>query len=64
MSQEEYDQLDEDEKDRYSLSDIVGKTGIEQAFDSTLQGEKGESTFYVDNLGKVIDTVSTTDPKA
>ncbi len=64
MSQEEYDQLDEDEKKKYSLSDIVGKTGIEQAFDSTLQGEKGESTFYVDNLGKVIDTVSSTEPKA
>ena len=64
MSQEEYDQLDEDEKKNYSLSDIVGKTGIEQAFDSTLQGEKGESTFYVDNLGKVIDTVSSTEPKA
>ena len=64
MSQEEYDQLDKDEKKKYSLSDIVGKTGIEQAFDSTLQGEKGESTFYVDNLGKVIDTVSSTEPKA
>ena len=64
MSQDEYDALDEDEKDKYSLSDIVGKSGIEQAFDSTLQGEKGKSTFYVDNLGKVIETVSKTDPKA
>ena len=64
MSQEEYDELDEEEKKRYSLSDLVGKSGIEQAFDSTLQGEKGKSTFYVDNLGKVIETVSQTDPKA
>ena len=64
MSQDEYDALDKDEKDKYSLSDIVGKSGIEQAFDSTLQGEKGKSTFYVDNLGKVIETVSKTDPKA
>ena len=64
MSQEEYDELDEEEKKRYSLSDLVGKSGIEQAFDSTLQGEKGKSTFYVDNLGKVIETVSKTDPKA
>lgn len=64
MSQEEYDNLDEKEKDRYSLSDIVGKSGIEQVFDSTLQGEKGERTFYVDNLGKVTDTVSETEPKA
>ncbi len=64
ISQEEYDELDKDVKKKYSLSDIVGKSGIEQAFDSVLQGEKGETTFYVDNLGKVIDTVSTTDPKA
>ena len=64
MSQEEYDNLDEDEKDKYSLSDLVGKSGIEQAFDSTLQGVKGKSTFYVDNLGKIIETVSRTDPKA
>lgn len=64
MSQDEYDKLDKDEKKKYSLSDIVGKSGIEQAFDSTLQGEKGMSTFYVDNLGKVIETVSRTDPKA
>ncbi|HIX63963.1 MAG TPA: penicillin-binding protein [Candidatus Mediterraneibacter colneyensis] len=64
MSQDEYDALDEEEKKRYSLSDIVGKWGIEQAYDSTLQGEKGESTYYVDSLGRVTETVSTTDPKA
>ena len=64
ISQEEYDALDEDVRERYSLSDVVGKSGIEQAFDTVLQGEKGKTTFYVDNLGKVIDTVSSTDPKA
>ena len=46
------------------MSDIVGKSGIEHTFDSVLQGEKGKTTFYVDNLGKVTDTVSMTDPKA
>ncbi len=64
ISQEEYDALSDEDKKRYSLSDIVGKTGIEQAYDSTLQGEKGKATFYVDNLGKVIEVVSTTEPKA
>ena len=29
ISQEEYDALDEDQKERYALSDIVGKSGIE-----------------------------------
>ena len=64
ISQEEYDALDSDEKKRYSLSDIVGKSGLEQTFDSVLKGDKGEQTFYVDNLGKVTDIVSTKDPKA
>lgn len=64
MSQDEYDALSAEEKKKYSQSDIVGKWGIEQAYDSTLQGEKGKATYYVDNLGKVTDTVSTTDPKA
>ncbi len=58
ISQEEYDALDEDLKEKYTLSDVVGKAGIEQTMDALLQGEKGSTTFYVDSLGKVIDTVS------
>ena len=64
ISQSEYDALSEEEQERYSLSDIVGKTGIEQTMDSVLQGTKGETTFYVDNVGKVLDTVSRTEPEA
>ena len=45
ISQEEYDALDDDEKKRYSLSDIVGKSGIEQTFDSVLKGEKANRPF-------------------
>ncbi len=64
ISQEEYDALDKDEKKRYSLSDIVGKSGLEQTMDNVLQGEKGEMTFYVDSVGKVTDTVSYTEQGA
>ena len=64
ISQEEYDDLSKEDKKRYSLSDIVGKSGIEQTMDSILQGDKGETTFYVDNLGKVTETVSNKNPKA
>ena len=42
--------------DSYSLTDIVGKSGIEQYMDSELQGTKGSETVYVDNLGKIIET--------
>lgn len=64
ISQEEYDALDQDQKKRYSLSDIVGKSGMEQTMDEVLQGDKGEMTFYVNSVGKVTDTVSYTEPSA
>ena len=55
---------DADDKKKYSLSDIVGKSGLEQTMDEVLQGTKGETTFYVDSLGKVTEVVSSTDPGA
>lgn len=64
ISQKEYDALDESQKSRYSLSDIVGKSGLEQSFDQILQGEKGKTTIYVDNLGKVTGTLDRTEPEA
>ena len=45
-------------KENYSLSDIVGKSGLEQTMDAVLQGDKGETIFYVDSVGKVTETVS------
>ncbi len=39
---------------RYSINDVVGKTGIEAYMETTLQGTKGIETVYVNNTGKVI----------
>lgn len=39
----------------YSAGSIIGKTGIEQYMETTLQGKKGSETVYVDNLGKVLE---------
>ena len=64
ISQEEYDALDKDVKKNYSLTDIAGKAGLEQTLEQRLQGVKGETKVYVDSVGKVIETVSTKDPKA
>lgn len=64
ISQEEYDALDKSDKKKYSLSDIIGKSGLEQTMDETLQGTKGKTIFYVDSMGKVTETVSTTEPDA
>lgn len=38
----------------YNINDVVGKGGIESAFETTLQGVKGYEKVVVDNMGKVI----------
>lgn len=64
ISQDEYDDLDGDQKKRYSKIDIVGKSGLEQTVDEVLQGKKGKTQFYVDSVGKVTDIVSSKEPEA
>lgn len=63
ISQEEYDTLSKESKE-YSLTDVVGKSGIEQYLDLTLRGTKGTETVYVDNLGKVVSTKERIEPSA
>lgn len=48
----------------YSLTDMVGKAGIEQTMETYLQGVKGHETIYVNNLGKVIESTNLVDPVA
>ncbi len=64
ISQEEYDSLDKEARKRYSLTDIIGKAGLEQVMDETLQGEKGEIRLYVNSVGKVIEVVKGAESKA
>ena len=64
ISQEEYDALSEEDQEKYSLTDTVGKSGLEQVMDSYLQGEKGNVKLYVNSVGKVIETVKGEDPEA
>ena len=64
ISQEEYNSLDKDQKKKYSQTDIIGKSGLEQTMDEVLQGTKGQTQYYVDSVGKVTETVSSKDPEA
>lgn len=61
ISQEEYDELSQT-NDSYSLTDVVGKSGIEQVMDETLQGKKGSETVFVDSMGKVLETKDRIEP--
>ncbi len=40
-----------DEVEKYDLNDIVGRIGIEKSMELELQGEKGYTRMYVDNMG-------------
>lgn len=42
---------------QYTNQESVGKIGIEQYCEQYLRGKNGSKTMYVDNLGKVIETV-------
>ena len=48
----------------YSASDIVGKVGLEKVMETSLQGDKGQETIYVDSLGRTLSTETTVAPQA
>ncbi|MCR5304496.1 MAG: penicillin-binding protein, partial [Lachnospiraceae bacterium] len=48
----------------YDMTDTVGKAGIEASMEEHLQGRKGSEILYVNNLGKVIETMGRTEPAA
>lgn len=63
ISSEELKTLQE-ENPSYTSSDVVGKSGIESAFETKLQGTKGSETVYVDNLGNELETSNYVAPTA
>lgn len=50
--------------EKYISSDIVGKAGLESAFEEELQGQRGEQKVFVDSTGKVLSIVSEKDSQA
>ena len=48
----------------YTLTDMIGKAGIEQTMETYLQGVKGHETIFVNNLGKVIESTNLVEPVA
>ncbi len=48
----------------YDGNDTVGKSGIEAAMETTLQGKKGSETLFVDKVGQVLDTTNYIEPSA
>lgn len=51
-------------KGEYQLGDEIGKSGVEQAYESDLHGRAGVTRVEVDSTGKVIRTLSESAPKS
>jgi len=49
---------------KYYLDDYIGRTGIEQAYESQLRGEPGEDLTEIDSLGKTQRVLATKEPIA
>ena len=47
-----------DRVEKYDLNDIVGRIGIEKSMELDLQGEKGFTRMYVDNMGRPREILS------
>ena len=63
ISDSEYETLSVT-NDSYSKNDTIGKAGLEQYYESYLRGRNGAQVVYVDTLGRIKKTISSTEPKA
>lgn len=63
ISEDEYYELSATD-DSYSTDDTVGKSGLEQYYESYLRGQNGEQVVYVDSMGRIQEVVSSTEPIA
>ena len=51
-------------EDKYDLNDVVGRAGIEQSMELELQGDKGFSRMYVDNMGRPREIIENEEAQA
>ena len=63
ISKSEYTALHKKNKD-YTQNDTVGKAGLEQYYETYLRGKNGEQKFYIDNVGRISEIISSTDSVA
>lgn len=63
ISESEYTALHKKNKD-YTQNDTVGKAGMEQYYETYLRGKNGEQKFYIDNVGRISEIISSTDSVA
>jgi len=57
------DEMEKYKEKGYAANDVVGKAGIEQAFESELRGISGERQITLNNKGAVLEVVETKAPQ-
>jgi penicillin-binding protein 2 len=58
------DELKAHAGDGYNARDMIGKTGVEQMFESELRGKPGKERVEVDNQGRAVNEVDVQKPEA
>ncbi|MCD7998074.1 MAG: penicillin-binding protein [Clostridiales bacterium] len=62
VSEQQLEQLNAENPElAYGLNDIVGRTGIEASMEPILQGRKGYQKIHVDNVGHIVEVMSSTE---
>lgn len=60
ISPEEYTELSERDE-TYTPNDVVGKSGLEQYYESFLRGKNGEKEVYLNNVGRITKVIKSTE---
>ncbi|WP_455720936.1 penicillin-binding transpeptidase domain-containing protein [Agathobacter sp.] len=63
ISTDEYNEYSKDDNS-YTQNDMVGKSGLEQYYESYLRGKNGEEQVYVNNVGKINEVIKRDEPTA
>lgn len=63
ISTDEYNEKKKDD-DSVELTDVVGKSGIEQVMNDYLSGTKGKQKLYVDSVGNLIQVSDYEEPES
>jgi len=63
ISESEYDKLSAT-NNTYTMNDTIGKSGLEQYYETYLRGYNGQQVVYVDTVGRIQEVVSSTEPIA
>lgn len=64
ITPEEYEQLNKQQKEDYTASDQVGKTGLEKEYEEYLHGEKGSEKLIINENYRVVDIEDRVEPMA